>query len=287
MRFKLVTVVMLGVLLTGCIGGVGQRADVGVFMTNSGMETEVSSSLLGALGAEVAEKDQRIEEIWVTITGVEVKRDGNWETIAVKQQEQIDLMGLRFSEMLLGQGKIPAGSYSEIRFQIAEEGNYIIFEGGKKADLKVPSNELKPHIGKLNIAAGTVTELVFDVNSKYFAERGNDGGYNANPRQSLRFVEQVEAEFGELDVLIELPEWLDGVFSIELSLFREGELEPIWITELEEGEQVARISFLPPGEYYLEASVRLAEFATIQLFAGPFEVKVGEIAKPILRETEQ
>lgn len=287
MRFKLVTVVMLGVLLTGCIGGVGQRADVGVFMTNSGMETEVSSSLLGALGVEVAETDQRIEEIWVTITGVAVKRDGNWEMLAVKQQEPIDLMGLRFSEMLLGEGKIPAGSYSEIRFQIAEEGNYVVVEGGETKPLKVPSDELKPHIGKLNIAAGTVTELVFDVNSKYFAEPGKDGGYNANPRQSLRFVEQVELEFGELDVRIELPEWLDEVFSIELSLFKVGELEPIWITELEEGELALKVSFLPPGEYYLEATVQLADFVTIQLSAGPFEVKVGEIVTPILEETEQ
>lgn len=129
-------------------------------------------------------------------------------------------MDLHFP-MLLGQSSIPAGTYQEIRFQIAKEGNYVVFEGGGKATLHIPSGELKPHIGELHIAAGTVTELVFDVNPKYFVERA-EGVFNINPRQSLRFVKEVKAEFGELDVRIQLPEGINKFISAEVSLFKSG-----------------------------------------------------------------
>ncbi len=283
MKFRLVAVVMLGILLTGCIGGFGQRADVGVYMINSGgLEDGVSVSSLATLGLEAGQTDEKIKEVWVTITGVQVKRDGKWETITVEQQDQINLMELQFDQMLLGQAKIPAGTYTEIRFQIAKEGNYIVFEGSRTADLNIPSGELKPDIGKLIIPAGTITELVFDVNPKYFAERGKDGGYNANPRQSLRFVKEIKAEFGELDVRIELPEVIGELLSIQLSLFKDGQDEPVWITQLEDDELEVKISFLPPGEYYLEASVTLVDLLTLDLSAGPIEVKAGERVESIL-----
>ena len=288
-RFKLVAVVMLGLLVTGCIGGFGQRADVGVYMVNSGgSEGEASVSSLAALGLEAGQTDEKITEVWVTITGVEVKRDGKWETIAVEQQGEINLMELQFQQMLLGQAKIPAGTYTEIRFQIAKEGNYIVFEGGGTAPLNIPSGELKPHIGELHIPAGTVTELVFDVNTKYFAERAG-GVFNINPRQSLRFVQAVEAEFGELNVSIQLPEGIDKFVSAQISLFRDGETEPtepIWITELEDNVLELKISYLPPGKYRLEASVTLGELLTLELSAGPIEVKAGQKADAVLLDTE-
>lgn len=276
MRLKLVAVVALALIFTGCLGGGTQRADVGVYLTNSGLGNEVSSSSLSALGFEVAQTDGEIKEIWVTITGVAVQRNGEWETIAIEQdQGRINLMELQFGQLLLGQAQIPAGTYKEIRFQIEKEGNEIVFEDGQTASLKVPSGELKPHLGSLNIPAGTVTELVFDVNTKFFAEKGNGGGYNANPRHSLRFVQAIEAEFGDLEASIQLPEAIEEILSVEVKLFRVGVAEPTWSAELENGVLELSIAYLPPGEYVLEVSLKIADAALITLSSEPIIIKAG------------
>lgn len=286
MRFRLVAVVMLGVLLTGCIGGFGKRADVGVYMVSSGLETEMSSSSLTTLGLKAPDLEKEIKEVWVTITEVQVKRDGKWETIAVEHQNEIDLMALQFQQTLLGQASIPAGTYTAIRFQFAEEGR-IEFEDGETKILFFPSSELKVDLGKKRIVAGSTTELIFDVNPRSFAKRGTGDVYNANPSKSLRFVEKLDLEFGELNVRIELPEVIGELLSIQLSLYKVGQEEPVWITELENDELEVKISFLPPGEYYLEASVTLVDWLTLDLSAGPIEVKVGEVVESILMETDK
>ena len=81
---------------------------------------------------------------------------------------------------------------------------------------------------------------------------------------------------------IELPEVIGELLSIQLSLFKDGQDEPVWITQLEDDELEVKISFLPPGEYYLEASVTLVDLLTLDLSAGPIEVKAGERVESIL-----
>ena len=192
MKFRLVAVVMLGILLTGCIGGFGQRADVGVYMINSGgLEDGVSVSSLATLGLEAPDTEKEIKAIRVTVTEVKVQRDGNWETIAVEHQGKINLMDLQFP-MLLGQASVPAGTYQEIRFRFAEEG-LIEFEDGEVKTLYFPSSESKIDLSKKRIVPGSVTQLIFDVNPESFAKRGSGDVYNANPSKSLRFVKEVKA----------------------------------------------------------------------------------------------
>ena len=283
MKFRLVAVVMLGILLTGCIGGFGQRADVGVYMINSGgLEDGVSVSSLATLGLEAPDTEKEIKAIWVTVTEVKVQRDGNWETIAVEHQGKINLMDLQFP-MLLGQASVPAGTYQEIRFRFAEEG-LIEFEDGEVKTLYFPSSESKIDLSKKRIVAGSVTQLIFDVNPESFAKRGSGDVYNANPSKSLRFVKEVKAEFGELDVRIQLPEDIDKFVSAKVSLYKSGEPEPIWNTELQDGVFELKISYLTPGDYDLKASVTLFDKATLNLSAGPIEVKAGEVVESILME---
>lgn len=285
-RISLVAVLMLSVLFTGCLSSFGQRAEVGVYMASSGAETEISSSSLATLGLEAPDPEKEIKAIWVTVTEVKVKRDGKWETIAVEHQDEINLMELQFPT-LLGQASIPAGTYTEIRFRFAEEGRIEFEGGGEPKTLNFPSSELKVDLGKKRIVAGSTTELIFDVNPGSFAERGSGDVYNANPSKSLRFVKEVKAEFGELDVRIQLPEGINKFVSAEVSLFKSGKEEPIWNTGLQGDVFELKISYLTPGEYYLKASVNVGDSVTFDLSAGPIEVKAGSVTESVLIDSQK
>ena len=189
--------------------------------------------------------------------------------------------------MLLGQSRIPAGTYTEIRFRFAEEGRIEFEGGGEPKILNFPSSELKVDLGKKRIVAGSTTELIFDVNPGSFAERGSGDVYNANPSKSLRFVKEVKAEFGELDVRIQLPEGINKFVSAEVSLFKSGKEEPIWNTGLQGDVFELKISYLTPGKYYLEAVVEVNGFDPINFYAGPIEVKAGAVTRSELIESRR
>lgn len=289
MKTKLVAVAAVAVLLTGCLGSFfpgGKTATVEVYMTGTGTDPEGSVESLSAMAFESAQFKDEIKEVWVTITEVQARRNDTWENMfnVPEGEGQINLMNLRFREELLGQGTIPAGNYTELRFQLRENGpdeedwhNYVVLGDGSKVPLKIPSKELKPQMN-ITVVEGTIDEWAFDVNHKYCTELGY-GDYNCNPRQMLRFMHR--HEYGQISASIELPSELVDWLSVEVQLFRTEETEPFWSTILEDGELELSLTSLPPGEYRLDATVQLVDTLTIELSSGLFTIEPG-LKEPIV-----
>ncbi len=243
-------------------------------------DTGSSAQALATLGLEVLESDGEIEAVWVTITGIHAKRDGEWEKLGnvSEEQQRINLMDLCFEPELLGAGRLPAGKYTEFRFQVRANdelggtlNNYIVVNG-EAVPLKIPSNEIKPHIN-MDIVANTAVQLVFDVDHEQFVDRSK--GTITNPRKMLKFVGLLEEEFGSITGTIKLPEWVSAFLSIDVKVFRTGTAGPVWTTSLEDGALTFTIDALLQGEYTIEATVKLLDLPGLTLSAGPFVLEAG------------
>lgn len=240
-------------------------------------ETGSSYDALGALGTQ---GEAEVREIWVTVEKVTARVDGSWVTLFTvpEAQGKLNLMDLRFRQTLLAAGEIPAGKYSEIRFQLKPNASYIVFQDGSTAPLQVPSNELKPELN-LALAHGTAVELVFNVDLRYLVERGSTGSYNVNPRKALCFLESFQTEFASIKGEIELPDLPEELISIELQLFRVGQETPIWFAVLQNGKLSFEITSLPEGEYRLEAELVFLG-GSLSLKGAPFYLE-GGTQKPV------
>ena len=278
-KVKLLSFALVAALLTGCVGGLfsgGGTAEVGVYMAN----TEPSVAALSALGLQDLADTGEIEEVWVTIDSIHAKRDGKWEKLSTvsEEQQRLNLMDLHFEPALLAEGRLPAGEYTEFRFQVKKNdeqkgilNNYIVVDG-EPVPLYIPSDEIKPHIN-MNIVADTAVQLVFDVDQEQFVDRSK--GTITNPRQMLKFVGLIEEEYGSIAGTIELPDWVEGFLTIDVRAFRDGMEDPVWTASLEENVLTFKIDTLLKGEYRLEATVTLLDLVEFTLIAGPIEVEVG------------
>lgn len=245
-----------------------------------------SDSASQALQLKAAGQEEEVTEVWVTIEAVSAKVDGKWVTLfeVPKGAGKVNLMDLHFRQQLVGNGSIPAGKYSEIRFELSDsnQDNYLVLQGGTKVALKVPSNELKPEIN-ISIAKDTFVELVFDVNQSFLVERGSNATYNLNPRKALRFVGSFDDLYGSLQGELVLPEGLDKLLSIQMELYRSGYPTPIWNTSLQENKLKFEITTLPPGQYWLEAKISLLGRAELELRSDPFTIEVGQQREVFVR----
>lgn len=280
MKNKLLVLALITLLFTGCLGGSpgSGTAEVGLYVTDSG-------NSVGTMGFETASLDDEIAEVWITVKSVTARVNNKWVKLfdVPESESKINLRDLHFKQKLLGNSRIPAGKYTEIRFELADgENNYIVFKNGQKAALKVPSNELKPEIN-ITIAKDTVVELVFDVNQDFFIERGNEGSYNVNPRKSLKFVGSFDDIYGSIEGEIVLPEKVEKLIAIDIKLFRTGNPNPIWLTSLQDSKLKFEINTLPEGEYWLEAEVSFFDLATLELRTDPFQIKAGKLKEISLR----
>ena len=243
-------------------------------------DTGSSVESLSALELEGLEKDGEIEEVWVTITGIHAKRDGKWQKLGdvSKEQQRINLMDLHFQPELLGEGRLPAGTYTEFRFQVEANdedngilNNFIVVDG-EEVPLKIPSNEIKPHIN-MDIAEGAVVQLVFDVDHEQFVDRSK--GSITNPRKMLKFVGLLEKHYGSITGKIELPEGVSDILSIDVRLLRTGMDEPVWVASLEENVVTFKVDHLLAGEYKLEATLKFSDKVEITLYSPRFFIEVG------------
>jgi hypothetical protein len=237
---------------------------------------------LSSLGLEGLRANEEIEAVWVTITGIYAKRDGKWDRklFDVPQGRQlINLMDLNVQAELLGEKRLPAGTYTEFRFQLEENDeaggllhNYTVVNG-KKVPLKIPSNEIKPENFDVVISKGTVVQLVFDVDSENFVDRNK--GMITNPRKMLKFAGLLDEEFGSITGQIKLPAWVnEDILSIELNLFRASTTDAIWTTSLTDNLLKFEIAGLVKGSYRLEAEIKLLGLG-FSLHAGPFTIEAG------------
>jgi hypothetical protein len=182
-----------------------------VVLSLTGCSSNNSSDGYGELALNIADRPVNdVAEVLVTIDEVQVHRDGIWEVINDFKDEggekEFDLLKLRFEKALLGQERLAAGEYDQIRLIVAsEDGN-----GDPKELIKsrvVYKEEINKDDDKLFIPSGmqtglkinhdfivqegAVTELTIDVDvANMLNEAGNSGIIILGPT-SIKIIDEI------------------------------------------------------------------------------------------------
>lgn len=138
------------------------------------------------------------DEVNVTVEKVRVHRsssaadtDSGWSEVVLSPARRFNLLDLSNGVLAeLGQTELPAGTYSQLRLQLASNGatnpfaNSVVPTGGAESALDTPSAQqsgLKMNIN-LTVAANELADLVLDFDAcKSVVTRGASGRYNLKP----------------------------------------------------------------------------------------------------------
>ncbi len=104
-----------------------------------------------------------VDEIWVNVTQVTAhSTSAGWTTVSNTPLE-VDLLKLQTYAVPLGLVNLPAGTVTQIRLHVSQDGNYVV-TGGNPVPLEVPSGSesgIKIH-GPWEIAACSRTSVTLD-----------------------------------------------------------------------------------------------------------------------------
>ncbi len=144
------------------------------------------------------------DEVNVTVERVRVHRsstagddDAGWSEVVLNPARKINLLDLTNGVLEeLGQTELPAGTYSQLRLQLAGNGagapyaNSLVLSGGDGSEipLDTPSAQqsgLKMNLG-LTVQPDELADVVLDFDAcKSVVKRGNSGRYNLKPVVSV------------------------------------------------------------------------------------------------------
>ncbi|MBL8325503.1 MAG: DUF4382 domain-containing protein, partial [Rubrivivax sp.] len=132
------------------------------------------------------------EHAWVTVVKVRVHKsatapdtDGEWQEVVLPTPQRVDLLTLTNGTLLpLGEKRLPAGTYTQMRLVLAENtattplANAVQPVGGAETALTTPSGQqsgLKMNIG-IEVPADKVADFAIDFDAcKSFVRAGNSG----------------------------------------------------------------------------------------------------------------
>jgi hypothetical protein len=138
------------------------------------------------------------DEVNVTVEKVRVHRsssatdtDPGWSEVVLSPAKRVNLLDLTNGVLAeLGQTELPAGTYTQLRLQLASNGstapyaNSVLPTGGTETPLDTPSAQqtgLKMNLN-LTVAANELADLVLDFDAcKSVVTRGASGRYNLKP----------------------------------------------------------------------------------------------------------
>ena len=155
-----------------------------------------TSSRMGTLVVALTDAPSPdVKGIVVTIDTVTAHSDqAGWVTVA-HGPITVDLLALHDVTMELGEVDLPAGTVSEVRFQLVDSGpQYVVLADGSHETLQTPSGstsgvKLK---GPFEVSACTRHTLVLDFDGKNSIDYHQTGGTDS--RWILRPVIRVKAE---------------------------------------------------------------------------------------------
>lgn len=144
------------------------------------------------------------DHVWVTVEKVRVHKssaaaesDAGWSEVVVSPALRVDLLELTNGLLKeLGSTQLEAGSYSQVRLQLASNGatgdssiaNAVQPTGGDVIPLNTPSAQqsgLKLQ-AKVDVESGQTADLVLDFDAcKSIVRAGNSGKYNLKPVVSV------------------------------------------------------------------------------------------------------
>jgi Domain of unknown function (DUF4382) len=171
-------------LLAGCGGGGG------IGGTGAPMGT-LGFSITDAPACGYDAVKITIEKIRVHQSATAADSDAGWSDIVLTPARRIDLLGLTNGVLEeLGQTAVPAGTYTQLRLVLANNGpsapfaNAVIPTGGAETALTTPSAQqsgLKLN-ANMEVPAGQRVDFVLDFDAcKSVVKAGNSGNYNLKP----------------------------------------------------------------------------------------------------------
>jgi hypothetical protein len=171
----------LAALLAACGGG-GGTDDSGTGTMRAAM-TDAP-----ACGYEAV--NVTVEKVRVHQSASAADGDTGWQEVVLNPARRVDLLTLTNGVLEeLGQTALPAGSYTQVRLQLASNAttphaNTVVTAAGGEVDLDTPSgmqSGLKMN-ADLTVEAGKVADLVLDFDAcKSIVKAGNSGRYNLKP----------------------------------------------------------------------------------------------------------
>ena len=120
--------------------------------------------------------NQNYSKVLVTLSKIEVNKDGNW-TVFSEQQQTFDLLTLENVAILLGQQQLDVGKYTQIRLSV-DKSQVQPIGGDTLVDAKVPSDKIKL-VKEFTIEEGKTTELIIDFDPASVKKAGSQ--YVMNP----------------------------------------------------------------------------------------------------------
>ncbi len=170
-------------LLAACGGG-------GSSGTASGTGT-LRVALTDAPSCGFDEVNVTVQKVRVHQSSAAADSDGGWSEVVLNPARRVNLLDLTNGVLAeLGQTELPAGTYTQLRLQLAANGgtapyaNSVVPTGGSETPLDTPSAQqsgLKMNLN-LTVAANELADLVLDFDAcKSVVTRGASGRYNLKP----------------------------------------------------------------------------------------------------------
>lgn len=132
-------------------------------------------------------KPEGIEELWVTLSNVEVNKDGTW--ISFKpEKKKFELLSLADAADVIGSKQLTSGKYTQIRFQVVSAD--LKLNDGTASSVKIPSGEIKL-VQEFTIEEGKTTYLYIDFKPESIVKAGNQ--YILQPVVKLKNLDEFKA----------------------------------------------------------------------------------------------
>jgi hypothetical protein len=155
-----------------------------VFLYGACSSNEVDDPVSGTRGTlRVFLTDQPVDlnEVWVTITDIEVhKTGGAWIQFA-GSSDSVDLLTLEGKQTLLEAATLEEGKYTGIRFFVSE--GHIIDTNDERCELKVPSGKIHIPVN-FDIEQGGETSILLDFDAEksvHVVRTGKNESCNLRP----------------------------------------------------------------------------------------------------------
>ena len=179
----------------GSSGGNGSSGG-GSTTGGGGSTTEGGSAPTAGSGQlEIAMRDAPIDEIselWVYITGMKVKPDGEPVLRVPANSGLYNLLALQDGVTAdLVEAEVPAGAYQFIEVLLDEDESYVVDAAtGERLPLQIPSEKAKVNGGTFEVHGDGATFVLFDFDAEQSLKRKGNGDWMLKP--SLRIVQVTE-----------------------------------------------------------------------------------------------
>lgn len=170
-------------LLAACGGGGSSGSATG--------QGTLRVALTDAPSCGFDEVNVTVQKVRVHQSSTAAESDAGWSEVVLNPARRVNLLDLTNGVLAeLGQTELPAGTYTQLRLQLASNGstppyaNSVVPTGGTETPLDTPSAQqsgLKMNLN-LTVAANELADLVLDFDAcKSVVTRGASGRYNLKP----------------------------------------------------------------------------------------------------------